>query len=167
MRVADDVRTFPVDETVDQPLVGSHMDLMERLTRRMHGQMGAHGLSRSDVHPENLFIAEQGARLTMTEIDMEIAEPMPRVEDLARMLVWPEGITLPQPGRESGISRLAFDTLCASQPPLPAADRPALHFHLGEMLLAVSLRRGARLPDLRRKMTHALIHWARSGPNAA
>ena len=154
--------TFQFDETVDATLVRQHMEHMKQVTRRLHLQEVCHGVSHGDFHSENIFVAEDGDRLILTGIDMETADPIPVVKDLARMLVWLQIDAEPASDRASGIDRSLFDSLCAPHGPFAAADRLALHFHIGEMLLEFYLRRGARVPEIRRKMSLAIEHWMSS-----
>lgn len=152
--------TYASDPLIDTQLLRKHLAMMERTTRQLHHQRVEFGISHGDFHSENIFIAEKGERLILTGIDMEIADPIPVTDDLARMLVWLESDMTPGPDRKSGIDRMLFDSLCASYGPLSAVERLAIHFHMGKNLLEFYLRRGARLPKLRPKMAIAMMHWA-------
>lgn len=152
--------TFASDPLIDTQLLRNHFAIMERTTRQLHHQPVEFAVSHGDFHSENIFIAEEGEKLILTGIDMEIADPIPVTHDLACMLVWLESDMTPGPDRKSGIDRMLFDSLCASHGPLSAIEQLGIHFHIGKNLLEFYLRRGARLPKLRPRMAIAMTHWA-------
>lgn len=156
------VATYDTDDAVDTYLVRKHMDRMHQVTRRVHLLQVSYGMTHGDFHPENLFFNEDGGRLILTGFDLEIAEPIPVVRDLAKMLVWLEGFTLPGlPGfRESGIHQPLFNSLCDGYAALTPADRLVLHFHIGEQMLLFYLQSGAHRPEIRQRMALILDHWA-------
>ncbi|QDA36208.1 hypothetical protein E4191_18970 (plasmid) [Paracoccus liaowanqingii] len=151
---------YASDPSINTQLLRNHLTLMERTTRQLHHQQVEFGISHGDFHSENIFIAEEGERLILTGIDMEIADPIPVAHDLARMLVWLQSDMTPAPDRKSGIDRTLFDSLCGSHGPISTIERLAIHFHIGKNLLEFYLRRGARLPELRPKMEIAMTYWA-------